>query len=149
MLVLESRAERSPLLKRKDSLSPPADVPNVFCRDEIAEARRFLQGGGCLLLAIDYDRGKVCDVVFGPGNIRIAKGAFRLAAVTGASVFPVVMTDSGPWQFKVNFTGEIAAGAEPEMLAQKAMSLLAAPVMAAPDQMQTQLTDCLSAQKKM
>lgn len=149
MLVLESRAERSPLLERKDRLSPPSDVPNVFCRDEIAEARRFLKDGGCLLLAIDYDRGKVCDVEFGPARIRIAKGAFRLASATGASVFPVVMTDSGPWQFKVNILGEIAAETESELLAQKAITLLAAPVMAVPEQMQTQLTDCLSVHRKM
>ncbi len=148
MLVLESRAERSPLLERKDRLSPSADVPNVFCRDEIAEARRFLKGGGCLLLAIDYDRGKVFDVEFGPASIRIAKGAFRLASATGSPVFPMVVTDSGPWRFRVNCLGEIADKTEHEVMALKAMSMLVAPVMAVPEQMQTQLTDCLSVHNK-
>jgi hypothetical protein len=147
MLILESRAERSPLRLRKDSLSLPVDVPNVFCRDELPDARRFLQSGGCLLMAIDYGRGKMCDAGFGPGQIRIAKGAFRLAAATDAAIFPVVITESGPWQFQVELLGKIAPDPEPEKTAQKAMDLLSSRILNSPEQMQTQMADCLSVEQ--
>ena len=147
MVVLESRAERSAVREWKDSLSPPAGVPNVFCRDELKEMKHFMKEGGCLLVAADYGRGKMVNTDFGPAKIEVASGAFRLANSVGATVFPVFVSETGGWRFNVKAgAGKLAAG-DMDELAAEVMDYLAARVMARPAAMHSQLADSLTAQK--
>lgn len=143
MVVLESRAERSPVREWKDRLSPPPEVPNVFCRDELKEMKLFMEQGGCLLVAADYGRDKMCEVPFGPAQIRVASGAFRLAESVGATVFPVSVVETSGWQFELEIYDGIARNGSIEQLAAKVLAQLAPKVLATPALMHSQLADSL------
>jgi len=143
MVVLESRAERLSVREWKDSLSPPAGVPNVFCRDELKEMKRFMKQGGCLLVAADYGRGKMIEVDFGPTKLRVASGAFRLANSVGATVFPVAVSETGDWRFKVKVGAGVLADGDMDELAREVMDVLATKILATPELMHSQLADSL------
>jgi lauroyl/myristoyl acyltransferase len=140
MVVLESRTERLPVREWKDSLSPPGGVPNVFCRDELKAMQQHMKAGGCLLVAADYGRGKMCELPFGPAKIQVASGAFRLAETVGATIFPVVVEETAAWQFRVT----IGRGERPEAeAAEKVLAVLATKILATPALMHSQLADSL------
>ncbi len=144
MVVLESRAERLAVREWKDSLSPPAGTPNVFCRDELKSMRRFMEQGGCLLVAADYGRGKMSEAAFGPAKIKVASGAFRLAESVEAMVYSVLVQETTPWHFVV----EAGAGGMPGTgeleSSEKVLAVLAAKILATPVMMHSQLADSLS-----
>lgn len=140
MVVLESRAERLSIREWKDSLSPPAGVPNVFCRDELKAMQRYMRSGGCLLVAADYGRGKMCELPFGPAKIQVASGAFRVAETVGAMIFPVIVEEPQTWRFRVT----IGKGELPEeQAAEKVLAALATKILATPALMHSQLADSL------
>lgn len=143
MLVLESRAERVAVREWKDRLSPPPDVPNVFCRDELKEMKHFMKQGGCLLVAADYGRGKMMQADFGPAKIEVASGAFRLASSVGATVFPVFVSETGGWHFKLWAGAGRLAECDTDELAAEIFDDLAAKVAAKPEAMHSQLADSL------
>lgn len=141
MVVLESRAERLAVRQWKDSLSPPPDVPNVFCRDELKAMQRFVQSGGCLLVAADYGRGKTCEVPFGPALITVASGAFRLAASTGATVFPLTICETRPWCFRVEADAGVPADLGVQAMAERVLESLSEKIFLRPALMHPQLAD--------
>lgn len=143
MVVLESRAERVAVREWKDSLSPPAGVPNVFCRDELKEMKRFMKQGGCLLVAADYGRGKMMQADFGPAKIEVASGAFRMASSVGATVFPVFVSETDGWHFKLCAGAGRLAESDMDELAAEIFDYLAAKVAAKPEAMHSQLADSL------
>jgi lauroyl/myristoyl acyltransferase len=143
MVVLESRKERSSVRELKDRLSPPPEVPNVFCRDELKEMKRFMKQGGCLLVAADYGRGKMIEVDFGPTRIQVASGAFRLANSVGATVFPVAVSETGGWYFKVKAGAGVLADGDMDGLASEVLDALATKILATPELMHSQLADSL------
>ena len=126
MVVLESRAERSPVREWKDSLSPPTGVPNVFCRDELKAMQRHMQAGGCLLVAADYGRGKMYELPFGSAKVQVAAGAFRVAEMVGATVFPVTVEETQAWRFRVS----VGPGHGSQLVACHAYSVTTAPGLA-------------------
>ncbi|MGV3754759.1 MAG: hypothetical protein ACO1QS_05210 [Verrucomicrobiota bacterium] len=144
MVVLESRAERLAVREWKDRLSPPEGVPNVFCRDELKAMRRFMEQGGCLLVAVDYGRGKMSQATFGPAKIKVASGAFRLAESMKATVFPVSVQETMPWHFTVEAGAGVMPAAGETAVAEKVLSVLAVKVLATPALMHSQLADSLS-----
>lgn len=144
MIVLESRAERSSVREQKDRLSLPVEVPNVFCRDELKAAAVFLRAGGCLLLAVDYGRGRMDEIAFEPARIRIANGAFRMAANTDAMMMAVDIIEEAPWRFVVQIGQEVEPAGDYSVAMDKVMRQLHAMVLATPEQMHTQLCDSLS-----
>jgi lauroyl/myristoyl acyltransferase len=144
MVVLESRAERLAVREWKDSLSPPPRTPNVFCRDELKAMRRFMEQGGCLLVAADYGRGKMSESVFGPAKIQVASGAFRLAESVGAMLFPVSVQETAPWCFEVEAGMGVMPTAGESVVAEKVLAALAAKILATPVSMHSQLADSFS-----
>ncbi len=143
MVVLESRAERLAVREWKDSLSPPAGTPNVFCRDELKAMLRFMERGGCLLVAADYGRGKMIDVSFGPAMIQVASGAFRLAESVEAMVYSVSVQETLPWHFVVEAGAEVVPGTGELASSEKVLAVLAAKILATPALMHSQLADSL------
>ncbi len=143
MLVLESRTERSAVREWKDRLSPPPEAPNVFCRDELKEMKHFMKQGGCLLVAADYGRGKMMQADFGPAKIEVASGAFRLASSVGATVFPVIVSETNGWHFKLSIGAGKLAERDVDEMAAEILDYLAAKVMARPEAMHSQLADSL------
>ncbi len=148
MVVLESRKERLAVREWKDRLSPPADVPNVFCNDELKAMQQFMRAGGCLLVAADYGRGKMCDVPFGRANIQVASGAFRVADSVGATVFPVTIRETKGWHFVVEIEAGFSGTGKLEDVAGAVLASLATKVLATPEQMHPQLADSLKAGTK-
>ncbi|HEY1170273.1 MAG TPA: hypothetical protein VGH19_02780 [Verrucomicrobiae bacterium] len=143
MVVLESRAERLAVREWKDRLSPPSGVPNVFCRDELREMQRFMLAGGCLLVAADYGRGKMCVVPFGPARIQVASGAFRVAHSVGATVFPISISETSGWHFTVEAGEGVVETQDVDVLAKEILHSLAGKILATPEQMHSQLADSI------
>ncbi|MCD6052763.1 MAG: lipid biosynthesis acyltransferase [Verrucomicrobia bacterium] len=148
MVVLESRKERLAVREWKDRLSPPDDMPNVFCNDELKAMQQFMQAGGCLLVAADYGRGKMCEVPFGQAKIQVASGAFRVAKSVGAMVFPVVIRETEAWHFVAEMGDGVPSKGELEEVAGIVLASLATKVLATPEQIHSQLADSLKAGTK-
>jgi hypothetical protein len=91
------------LASRQHALSPPADVPVFLPVKEMPRVRQFLGAGQRLLVMVDVDRGKQIRVPFENHSFRMATGAIRLAALTGAELIPCVIVETGSWKFAIYF----------------------------------------------
>ena len=71
--------------------------------NEMSRVRQFLGAGQRLLIMVDVDRGKQIHVPFENHSFRMATGAIRLAALTGAELIPCVIVETGSWKFAIYF----------------------------------------------
>jgi len=98
------------------SLSPPPDVPVFIMAEDLTpfprlfHFRKILGPGRCLLIMVDPVRGRMMDVPFEGGHFRMATGAIRLAAMTGADLIPCLITETETWQFVVHFGKPVPQG---------------------------------------
>jgi lauroyl/myristoyl acyltransferase len=91
------------------ALSPPADVPVFISAEDLtpiprfAHVRKILGPGRRLLVMVDPDRGLTVHVPFKDRLFRMATGAIRLAAMTGAELVPCLITETASWKFAIHF----------------------------------------------
>ena len=91
------------------ALSPPADVPVFISAEDLTPMPRFahlhkiLGPGRRLLVMLDPDRGITFRIPFEDRVFRMATGAIRLAAMTGADLIPCLITETASWQFTIHF----------------------------------------------
>lgn len=101
--VLVGRAApRQRLKQRQYALSPPSDVPVVLPVNE-KNLREAVGRAENLLVFVDVNRGRQIEVPFGDENFRMASGAIRLAAMTGADLVPCLIAVTGQWRFTIHF----------------------------------------------
>ncbi len=91
------------LASYQHALSPPADVPVFLLVEEVSRIRQFLRPGQRLLVMVDVDRGKQLYVPFENHVFRMANGAIRLAALTGAELVPCLIVETSSWNFAIHF----------------------------------------------
>lgn len=96
-------APRRRLKQRQYALSAPADVPVVMPVGETARMRQVLREVRHLIVMMDVDRGKQISVLFEQYIFRLATGAIRLAAVTGAELIPCLIFETDTWEFTIHF----------------------------------------------
>jgi lauroyl/myristoyl acyltransferase len=108
------------------ALSPPADVPVFISTEEFtpmprfAHVRKILGPGRRLLVMVDPDRGLTVNVPFEDRLFRMATGAIRLAAMTGAELIPCLITENATWKFAIHFGAPVPQdylGNSPDMQA--------------------------------
>ena len=68
-----------------------------------AHVRKILGPGRRLLVMLDPDRGITFRIPFEDRVFRMATGAIRLAAMTGADLIPCLITEDTSWQFTIHF----------------------------------------------
>jgi lauroyl/myristoyl acyltransferase len=92
------------------SLSPPSDIPVFVMAEDLtpfprfSHLRKILGPGRRLLVMVDPVRGLMSDVTFFEDRIfRMATGAVRLAAMTGADLIPCLIAETGTWRFAIHF----------------------------------------------
>ena len=93
----------SSLKARMDSLSGFPHLPPWITLQQLRKARRFLQAGCWLMIAVDGGGGKQLRVPQGGGSFQMSSGAIRLAASAGAELIPCLITEEGGWHFRVHF----------------------------------------------
>jgi len=98
----QAQSERGWRQRTPDALAALPKEPHVFPVNELKAARQFLQGGGCLLVAMDANRGKQVEVVTPHGVLGFGTGAIRLAQSTGARLVPCLIYQESPWRFVVH-----------------------------------------------
>ena len=87
-----------------DRHSPPADVPVLASVNDIREIRRSLVGKRRLLILMDVARGRLVPIPFEDQVFRMATGALRLAASTGALLVPCLLVEKKvSWDFSIHF----------------------------------------------
>ena len=102
--TLLGRPARQKRLKRRlYGLSAPADVPVFLPVNQMPRIRRFLGSGRRLLVMVDVNRGKQIRVPFDDYLFRMATGAIRLAALSGAALIPCLIVETGLWHFTLHF----------------------------------------------
>lgn len=90
-------------------LSPPADVPVFILAEDLtpmprfSHVRKILGPGRRLLVMIDPARGIQVDLPFEDRIFRMATGAIRLAAMTGAELIPCLIAETATWKFVIQF----------------------------------------------
>ncbi len=91
------------------ALSPPPDVPVFILAEDLTPMPRFshlrkiLGPGRRLLVMVDPARGLQVDVPFEDRLFRMATGAIRLAAMTGADLVPCLIAETATWKFVIYF----------------------------------------------
>lgn len=103
VLVAQDPTGRPRLQEMKNALMASPGLPEVFTLDEVRAARRFLTPGHCLVVAVDFDRGRQVRVATTHGTMRLATGAMRLAQASGARLIPCLAEEESPWRFVVHF----------------------------------------------
>lgn len=101
-LVTEPVSRRHALKQHKDSLSPPANVPNVISGTQPRDALRFLKQGGALMVILDNPYGRQIEARVRNSPWRVSGTAFRLASLTGAVMLPTLIYEEAPWRFVVH-----------------------------------------------
>lgn len=86
-----------------DRLSPPADMPVLSAVDNMRALRKSLVARRRLVILMDVDRGRQVAVKSGDEVFRIASGAIRLAAASGAELVPCAIIRKGSWNFGIHF----------------------------------------------
>jgi hypothetical protein len=74
----------------------------AFLAGDTRQMVRFLAAKRVLSLPADHPLGRTAEGTWPGGRLTIATGGLRIARMTGAVVFPVVVTDSGRWRFHVH-----------------------------------------------
>jgi lauroyl/myristoyl acyltransferase len=94
-LVGRPLAERSPIRQHLDGLCDKAyalsGVANVFDLTQLRDLHRHLQPGRFVIVALDGGHGNHVFVDNGDSSFRMASGAVRLAARTGAVAVPCLI----------------------------------------------------------
>jgi len=73
----------------------------VFRRGSSREIIDYLQPGRAIVFAVDHVEARAVNVECGAASVRVSSGPFRLARATGAALVPVLITNSGPWRYRV------------------------------------------------
>jgi lauroyl/myristoyl acyltransferase len=95
---------RQRLRQRFSRMSEPANIPLLLPVGEICHIRSFLGPHRRLLISMDVNRGKQVVVEHSGYSFRLASGALRMAAVSGADVVPCLITfEKGAWNIGVHF----------------------------------------------
>jgi lauroyl/myristoyl acyltransferase len=77
-------------------------LPNLFDIREMRAAMRFLQKGGCLIIACDIWPAQRLMIHTPQGGFTMALGPLRMARSTGATVFPAIVFHEPRWRVTVH-----------------------------------------------
>lgn len=92
---------QQPDVVRRAQLGQPGTARPSFTGGESRALLRHLNAGHSLILYSDYAVGHTVTVPWHGTDITLDAGGFRLAALTGAAVVPVLITSAGRWRWRV------------------------------------------------
>lgn len=102
-LIRGSSAERVPVKRMEDKLSPFPQLPTVLYNyDQLQSLIEVLSAGNVVFLTADGKTGKQVTLpIDNHWSFSMATGAIRLALHYGAELFPCSMIDEGEWHFRL------------------------------------------------
>lgn len=146
-LIGGSTSGRSWFQKRKDSLAPLPETPNVFSLGELQGAGRFLKRGGVLMMAVDMPASRAVQLEMGEARIQSASGAFHLAGMTGALLVPLAISAGNVFRYEIGLgppieLSEAPQDSRPAVALTEIWEFFGAAVARTPAQSGTSLLDC-------
>ncbi|MEA2621269.1 MAG: hypothetical protein QOH61_179 [Chloroflexota bacterium] len=92
----------SPHMLARTRLGQPGAAVTALPTGMPRELLRYLGPGSTLGIGADHPLGRTVTVPWGGGSMRVAVGSFRLAAMSGVAVVPIIFMSTRRWRFQIH-----------------------------------------------
>ena len=129
---------KNPARIRKRALAAKMGTDYMVRPDRPRDMLEFLTPGHALILAADFDSGRVTHVPWRGANVTVGTGLFRVARSSGAAVVPMLILETGRWRYEVTafdpLPQSVVDAGDTDAAAHYVVDCLYPPVAERPDQ---------------